>query len=63
MTFESMQLKICEGCGSLWVRSFFWPEVYCSSCAVKLAAFPKVGIARRPGRKRKLIPATQGDAQ
>jgi hypothetical protein len=63
MTFESMNLKVCEGCGSLWVRSIFVPEVYCSRCVQKLAAFPRVGTERRPGRKRKLIAAMQGDAQ
>ena len=63
MTFESMQLKVCEGCGSLWVRSTFVPDVYCSNCVEVLSDFPRVGIDRRPGRKRLRIAALQGDAQ
>ena len=63
MTFESMNLKVCEGCGNLWVRSAFLPNVYCSNCAELLTHFPKVGIDRRPGRKRKLLPAAQGGAR
>ena len=63
MTFESMKLKVCEGCGNLWFRSVFTPEVYCSNCAQLLMEFPRVGKERRPGRKRKLIPVMQGDAQ
>jgi hypothetical protein len=60
MTFESMQLKVCEGCGSLWVRSSAVSVVYCRSCIVKLADFPHVGRDRRPGRKKAVVLAING---
>lgn len=33
-------LKICEGCGVLWLRSEQRNEVYCQGCKVRLAEFP-----------------------
>jgi hypothetical protein len=33
-------LKICEGCGVLWLRSEAANGVYCYGCASKLAEFP-----------------------
>ncbi len=53
MRFEALQLKVCEGCGSLWFRSRVAATVYCYTCAVKLSVFPVSGAERRPGRKTK----------
>ena len=50
-----MELKVCEGCGVLWVRSGRDGTVYCRGCAEKLADFP-AAIGRRlprgPRRRR-----------
>jgi len=61
--FEAMQLKVCEGCGALWLRSRAGIEVYCRGCAQKLAGFPAAGADRRPGRKRKIAPTIYGGVQ
>jgi hypothetical protein len=63
MRFESLQLKVCEGCGSLWFRSHAVMQVYCGSCARKLSRYPLVPAEGRPGRKRKLMAAMQGGVQ
>lgn len=63
MTFQPVQLKVCEGCGSLWFRSSGLLEVYCGGCVTKLADFPRVGMMRRPGRKRAMTQALQGGVQ
>lgn len=39
---EQMQLKVCEGCGGLWVRPVVLSGVYCQRCYGRLKAFPKV---------------------
>jgi len=43
-----IELKICEGCGVLWLRSGKADGVYCRGCFARLAEFP----ARKPGRCR-----------
>jgi len=48
-----VDLKICEGCGSLWYRPAGGVHVYCGSCAVKLGEFPLPRLRRRPGGRRK----------
>ena len=63
MHFQTMQLKICEGCGNLWVRQAARLTVYCGRCERKLAEYPLAGAARRPGRKRKSVHAVQGRIQ
>jgi hypothetical protein len=41
-----VELKICEGCGVLWLRSGKTDGAYCRGCAARLAEFP----APNPGR-------------
>ena len=60
MHFVAMELKICEGCGALWVRRAAVTDVYCSHCTKKFAQFPLAGAERRAGRKRKILFAVQG---
>lgn len=43
----SLELKVCEGCGGLWVRPQGEQQPYCHRCQVRLAPFP-----RRSARKR-----------
>jgi hypothetical protein len=35
-----VQLKVCEGCGSLWYRAQNHCSSYCRECATRLAEFP-----------------------
>ncbi len=44
-----VQLKVCEGCGTLWVRSMVC-GVYCGRCAVLLSDFPRPLSRKRRGR-------------
>ena len=54
-----MELKICEGCGALWLRagapyvgtSACRPGVYCKHCVRVLAAFP---AARGPKKNSRI---------
>ena len=43
-------LKVCEGCGCLWLRAQSQAGVYCAECADKLREFPTPGSRRRRGR-------------
>jgi len=47
-----VNLKICEGCGALWLRAEAAGGVYCSHCAPVLAEFPSVSVCRRAGLSR-----------
>jgi len=35
-----MDLKVCEGCGALWLRTGIGAGVYCRTCRSRLAEFP-----------------------
>ena len=48
-----VQLKICEGCGSLWYRSQSEESVYCRACKTRLRDFPTPQSRRRRGRPRR----------
>ena len=47
MNYLRLDLKVCEGCGALWLRSETTTGVYCRSCAEKLAEFPAPRRRRR----------------
>lgn len=49
MTYLRVQLKVCEGCGALWLRSQDIVDIYCTSCQQRLRGFPRVA-KRRLGR-------------
>ena len=53
MTYLSLTLKVCEGCGSLWLRAHAGLEVYCGVCTRRLKDFPDPKTRRRLGRPRK----------
>lgn len=40
MNNSRVYLKICEGCGVLWLRTSVAAGVYCRGCSTKLAEFP-----------------------
>ncbi len=48
-----MDLKVCEGCGGLWVRNGGEPGVYCRHCTVTLAEFPAPLAKRAIERKKR----------
>jgi hypothetical protein len=47
-----MQLKVCECCGRLFVRTGPVAGVYCCGCAAVLAQFPPPRAKRATGRKK-----------
>ncbi|HEY4381220.1 MAG TPA: hypothetical protein VGN01_12795 [Acidobacteriaceae bacterium] len=47
-----LELKVCEGCGVLWLRRELEKEIYCNPCAIRLADFPPVRMKRGGGRPR-----------
>lgn len=46
-----ISLKVCEGCGVLWLRPQDCVEVYCSGCARKMRMLPPVRRSHRTGRR------------
>jgi hypothetical protein len=66
MKYLRMDLKVCEGCGSLWLRTETSNGVYCHSCALRLADFPapkgKSRAGRKPGLSRTRCKPSQSPA-
>ncbi len=54
MKHVKMDLKVCEGCGGLWVRNEEEPGVYCRHCSVTLAEFPAPRVKREAGVRKRL---------
>ena len=52
MKYLRMDLKVCEGCGALWLRSRLSDGVYCRYCVVTLAEYPAPRGHRRPVQGR-----------
>jgi hypothetical protein len=63
MNYFRVDLKVCEGCGALWLRASGRANerlgVYCHGCAVRLSDFPAPRFSRR-GRKRAAAAAGGG---
>ena len=53
MSQSCLHLKICEGCGRLWLRNHTASEVYCRLCTVHFSDFPAPRSRRAKGRPRK----------
>jgi hypothetical protein len=49
-----LELKYCERCGGLWMRTRGTGEVYCPSCAVEM-------LDRPAGRRRRKLPLPAND--
>jgi hypothetical protein len=59
-----LNLKVCEGCGGLWLRIQELNEVYCAVCAEKLRAFPRRKTrSGRPRRRPHPAAAVKGGAR
>ena len=52
-----VQLKVCEGCGCLWLRAQNQETVYCRECHQKLKDFPTPESRKRRGRPSRKPPA------
>lgn len=61
MTYLRLELKVCEACGTLWLRSQK-NTAYCTCCAERLQHFPKRAkhAGGRPRRAARTI--TRGAA-
>ncbi len=51
MEYLRVELKICEGCGSLWYRTELLDKVYCAPCSKRLAMHAKARPEQRRGRR------------
>ena len=54
MKYLRVNLKVCEGCGALWLRKDAAAEVYCRGCSKRLAEFPAPRGKHAGGRKPRL---------
>ena len=52
MEYLFLELKVCEGCGTLWLRSTDLRQTYCPGCTQRLASFPAPSGKRAGGRPR-----------
>ena len=43
-----LELKYCERCGGLWMRTRGTEDVYCPPCAVEMLDLPSVRRRRKP---------------
>jgi len=55
MNYLRLELKVCEGCGVLWLRTGVGDGVYCQKCAFQLSAFPAARGKHGGGRKPHLV--------
>ena len=46
-----LDLKVCEGCGALWLRTGLADGVYCRACLRRLDGFPSPRERHAGGRK------------
>ena len=63
MTYQRVMLKVCEGCGTLWIRKQAASGVYCAPCTAVFEHFPDPKTRRRPGRPKKGAAADYPDLQ
>ena len=54
-----LELKYCERCGGLWMRTWGTEDVYCPSCAVQMSDLPAV----RRRRKLHLLVNDRGEIE
>jgi len=58
MKYLRLELKVCEGCGALWLRKAVLGGVYCAPCSHYLVNFPAPRPKHAGGRPRSLGPVT-----
>jgi hypothetical protein len=52
MNYLRLELKVCEGCGALWIRPVN-DGVYCRPCLHQLVSFPAPKAKHVGGRPRR----------
>lgn len=52
MKYVHLELKVCEGCGMLWLRRKQLDGNYCAGCNRRLANYPARPNKRGGGRPR-----------
>jgi len=52
MNYLRLDLKVCEGCGALWLRAGTKDGVYCRACSHNLISFPAPKGKHEGGRPR-----------
>ena len=50
MKYLRVELKVCEGCGALWLRQPEVNNVYCTLCHLQLSSFPEPRAMHPGGR-------------
>ena len=66
MKYLHVELKVCEGCGVLWLRPQASQQVYCTSCSSRLSQFPQprpIHAGGRPRRGTRVVRRCQGEAR
>lgn len=58
MNYLPLDLKVCEGCGALWLRMGSADGIYCRGCVRHLARFPEPRTKHAGGRKPRLARAS-----
>jgi hypothetical protein len=58
MKYLRLELKVCEGCGALWLRSELVDGVYCRACSCHLSNFPAAKEKHAGGRPCRLARAS-----
>ena len=43
-----LELKYCERCGGLWMRTWGTDDIYCPPCALEMSDMPPVRRRARP---------------
>jgi hypothetical protein len=56
MDYLRVFLKICEGCGVLWLRSGDLDGVYCRKCSAVLSDFPAPHAGKCRNRRAAVLP-------
>jgi len=62
MKYLRLELKVCEGCGALWLRVGSINGTYCSGCSRILAGYPQPKGRHAGGRPRTRLARTAGCA-
>lgn len=55
MNYLRLNLKVCEACGTLWLRGPIAEGVYCRGCMRRLAEFPTRREKHAGGRPRRRL--------
>jgi len=55
VNYLRIDLKVCEGCGVLWLRKAMVEGKYCLECTGRLAEFPAPRAKHAGGRRRRRV--------